>query len=131
MYSAGYSVFEADSLGGICYSVKINHTAVEFYEINTGKEFAYGLVVSTHNDGAPVIGKDEPQAGAVMADMTKTDFIMLQIKLSGIKTENVASEINVCAYAIQDDKIRYLSDKKTYDKAEALTYASIKALTQN
>jgi hypothetical protein len=88
------------------------------------------LVVSTHNDGAPVIGKDEPKAGAVMADMTKTDFIMLQIKISGIKTENAASEINVCAYAIQDDKIRYLSDKKTYDKAEALTYASIKALTK-
>ena len=131
MYSAGYSVFEANSLGGICYSVKVNHSAIDFYEINTGKEFAYGLVVSTHNDGAPVIGKDEPQAGAVMADMTKTDFIMLQIKISGIKTENASSEINVCAYAIQDDKIRYLSDKKTYDKAEALTYASIKALTQN
>ena len=131
MYSAGYSVYEKDSLGGICYTVKLNHTAIAFYEESTGKELAYGLVVSKHTDGAPVISKDNVQDGAVIADMTNTDFMQLQIKLSGIDTNNESAAINVCAYAIQDDKIRYISDKKTFDKAESLTYAGIKSLTQS
>ncbi len=130
--SAGYSCFENNLLGEISYTVKVDLDAVSFYEANTGKELTYGLVVGKYIDGNPIIDKNTAQSYSLVSDMSNTQYSKLQIKLCNIDETNMASAaVNMCAYVIQDDAVRYLSDTQTFDTAQSLTFASIKELADN
>lgn len=127
-FAAGYSYFEENALGGISYTIRINQNAIDFYKNSTNKEIAYGLVVGLFVDGKPIIDANTTQEGAVKADVANNRFTILQMKLSGIDTNNENKALNMCAYAIQDEKVRYISDTETLDVAESITLTAIKAL---
>ncbi|MBO5338272.1 MAG: leucine-rich repeat protein [Clostridia bacterium] len=129
--AAGYSCFEENSAGGISYTIRVNHDALEFFETNKGIELVYGLVVGAHNDGSPVVDKDTVADGVLMADMTKTEYTKLQSKLIGIDSENETTALNMCAYVILDNKVSYLSDTQTYDSAQPITLQGIKELADS
>lgn len=129
--AAGYSCFEENSAGGISYTIRVNHDALEFLETNKGIELVYGLVVGAHNDGSPVVDKDTVADGVLMADMTKTEYTKLQSKLIGIDSENETTALNMCAYVILDNKVSYLSDTQTYDSAQPITLQGIKELADS
>lgn len=126
--AAGYSYFEQNTLGGISYTIRINQNAIDFYKNSTNKEIAYGLVVGLFVDGKPIIDANTTQEGAVKADVANNRFTILQMKLSGIDANNENKALNMCAYAIQDEKVRYISDTETLDVAESITLTAIKAL---
>lgn len=127
---AGYSYFEQGEEGSISYTIKVKKEAIDFYTSNTGKELVYGLVVGSYVDGKPVIDANTVQDGAVMSNVTNNNYTLLQTKVLGIKAENKSAMLNMCAYAIDNEVVRYISDSQTLETAESLSLSILKERDQ-
>ena len=103
------------------YSIKVNQTAMTLYTEQTGNVVKYGTVAGvkddlsnplTYVDGVLTVGES-----AAASDMTGTDYVKLLIKVAGIPVNENGIEISCNAYAIIDNKLKYLSDGNVRDSA--------------
>ena len=105
------------------YSIKVNTDAMDNYTEETGKVINYGTVAGvgdsltnplSYENGNLAFGES-----AVMSDMTGTDYVKLLIKVTNIPVLEEGVEITCNAYAIVDDKLRYVGETTVTENAQS------------
>ena len=114
----GYSASQMGN-GGMLMAFAVNQKSLKEYEEVTGHKLSFGLFAGLKqrletNDAVTVDG--DPQNGAICADYTTRGFDIIEIKVSGFKTdEHKAAQIALGAYVIatrgEKTEISYLQDK--------------------
>lgn len=119
--SKGYSKSE----NNIVFVIKVNTDAVAEYNLKTGANVKYGIVVSPSFNGGDLITQEgKVQDNSVLnADFTGTNYSMLQIKITGILSDNYATELHCCAYIVDNAGVTYLYEKDK--KAATGKYANL------
>ena len=119
--SKGYS----KSGNNIVFVIKVNTDAVAEYNLKTGANVKYGIVVSPSFNGGDLITQEgKVQDNFVLnADFTGTNYSMLQIKITGILSDNYATELHCCAYIVDNAGVTYLYEKDK--KAATGKYANL------
>ncbi len=95
------------------YGISINREEIAKYEKFTGETVSYGIFAAkkeVSSDGA-LIGSDKaPLDGVILADFTKNDYSLFDLRVNGISEENKATEIYCGAYAIIGNATIYLGE---------------------
>lgn len=95
------------------YGISINREEIAKYEKFTGETVSYGIFAAkkdASSDGA-LIGTDKaPLDGVILADFTKNDYSLFDLRVNGISEENKATEIYCGAYAIIGNATIYLGE---------------------
>ncbi|MBO5338078.1 MAG: leucine-rich repeat protein [Clostridia bacterium] len=129
--SYGYSKDEVGE--GVSYKVFINKEALDEYtaylEAEKGEEVSvvYGVVaaISGGEESKPVNSNGEVADGysALIAEASKTNFVILEVKLCGITEKSLA--LNCNAYIIFDGTVYYINGDETNSYAKNITYNSL------
>jgi hypothetical protein len=105
------------------YSIKVNTAAMDDYTKATGNVVKYGTVAGvgasltnpiSYENGTLTVG-----ASAAVSDMTGTDYVKLLIKVTSIPVLEEGVEITCNAYAIVDDKLRYVGETTVTENAQS------------
>ena len=118
----GYSVEENTTEGAVSHKVKVNKTSLARYEELTGKSLRFGVVAGVEKEGATgdIITYENEEykasANAVMAEFSKTDFTILELKLTKIDRD-VSVYCN--AYVADGASITYMCGDNESTKAVA------------
>ena len=104
------------------YSIKVNTDAMDNYTVATGKVIKYGTVAGVGNSLTNPISYENGTlsvgASAAVSDMTGTDYVKLLIKVTSIPVLEEGVEITCNAYAIVDDKLRYVGETTVTENAQ-------------
>jgi hypothetical protein len=104
------------------YSIKVNTDAMDDYTVATGEVIKYGTVAGvgasltnpiSYENGTLTVG-----ASAAVSDMTGTDYVKLLIKVTSIPVLEEGVKITCNAYAIVDDKLRYVGETTVTENAQ-------------
>jgi hypothetical protein len=105
------------------YSIKVNTDAMDEYTKATGKVINYGTVAGVGNSLTNPISYENGTltvgASAAVSDMTGTDYVKLLIKVTSIPVLEEGVEITCNAYAIVDDKLRYVGETTVTENAQS------------
>ena len=105
------------------YSIKVNTDAMDDYTAATGKVIKYGTVAGVGNSLTNPISYENGTlsvgASAAVSDMTGTDYVKLLIKVTSIPVLEEGVEITCNAYAIVDDKLRYVGETTVTENAQS------------
>ena len=112
--AGGYSIPEQGTTDCISHTIMINKTNIDLYAQHTidGAKINYGTVAAAGSAlGTPIEVDDEgnvtPKLGALIADMTGTDYVKLVIKISGVPADTA---VNCNAYVVVGKEIYYVCD---------------------
>ena len=102
-------------LGGsysVTQSFYINKIAINEYEATTGKTIEFGAIVSGNKTGGLVSPSLNSKGSySTRFDVLPTDYV--EVKVSGITTdEHKSANLIFCLYVV-DDGIKYLDNEKT------------------
>ena len=118
----GYSVEENATEGAVSHKVRINRTSLARYEELTGKSLRFGVVAGIEKEGTTgdIITYENEEykaaANAIMADFSKSDFSIIELKLTKID-RNVSVYCN--AYVADGASITYMCGDNESTKAVA------------
>ena len=127
----GYSSFENKDKEenvvsyDVQFSIKVNQEAMDEYTNQTGKTVRYGTVAGVGNSLETPLSYAEGEltvgSSAVMSEMTGTDFVKLIIKIVKIPVTDKPVSVSCNAFAIVDNKLKYVSDGTVNETAEPKT----------
>ena len=126
----GYSSFEnkngeETTSYDVQFSIKVNQAAMTEYTNQTGNTVRYGTVAGVGNSLETPLSYAEGEltvgSSAVMSEMTGTDYVKLIIKIVKIPVTDKPVTVSCNAFAIVDDKLRYVSDGTVNETAEPKT----------
>lgn len=118
----GYSVEENATEGAVSHKVRVNRTSLARYEQLTDKSLKFGVVAGVEKEGTTgdIITYENEEykasANAVMAEFSKTDFTILELKLTKIDRD-VSVYCN--AYVADGASITYMCGDNESTKAVA------------
>ena len=121
--AGGYSIPEQGTTDCISHTIMVNEKNIELYEQHTnGAKINYGTVAAAGSAlGTPIEIDEEgnvtPKLGALIADMTGTDYVKLVIKISGIPLDTEAL-VNCNAYIVVGKEIYYVCGSEVLDTAK-------------
>jgi hypothetical protein len=95
------------------YGISINRDEIAKYEKFTGETVSYGIFAAkkdVSSDGALIGENNAPLDGVILADFTKNDYSLFDLRVNGISEENKATEIYCGAYAIIGNATIYLGE---------------------
>lgn len=131
----GYS-YNAVTLDGITQHYAVNRDALARYEELTGKRVTFGVVAASKDslvNGHPIDANGAPvKDGVVAVDFEKTDYVVFDIKVTGIPEKYLNSAEMICsAYVIADGEISYIDNGEMKATPTANTFNAVKDLVDN
>ena len=119
----GYSRSEG-AIGG-AYSVAqcfyVNKDAIKTYTDTNKTEFTFGILVAAgtaEGTKAPKLGDDY----VISHDLSSIKYDYFEIKVTGIKAEQLATPIIFCAYVIDGESLYYLDGNETKTELSGVSY---------
>ena len=117
--SKGYS--QDSTSNALVLGFTVNKASISAYENYLGTKISYGLVASSvQTDNSPLNENGEAKSGAVKADLTSSDFTMLQLKLTNI--DNKDKLFHCAGYFIIGNEITYINGEETANTAIKVSY---------
>lgn len=119
--SKGYSREEASN--AILLDFKVDKEAISAYESYLGEKISYGVVAAKALDsyeGSLINSDGTGKDGVISFAFEKTDFALLQLKLSGISEKDEA--LYCCGYIVVCGEVVYVNGAQADKTALAISY---------